>query len=41
MSQLNSELASINLDMVQAYHTTGPIGIFAFISYFFNERVVE
>jgi sodium/proline symporter len=35
MSQLNSELAGINPDMVQAYHTTGPIGIFAFISYFF------
>ncbi|MBM7583992.1 SSS family transporter [Bacillus pakistanensis] len=35
MSQLNSEIANINPDMVQAFHTTGPIGIFAFISYFF------
>jgi sodium/proline symporter len=35
MSQLNTELSTINPDMVQAFHTTGPIGIFAFISYFF------
>ncbi|WP_010531789.1 sodium/proline symporter [Lentibacillus jeotgali] len=35
MSQLNSDLSNINPDLVQAYHTTGPIGIFAFISYFF------
>ncbi|QTC41561.1 sodium/proline symporter [Bacillus sp. V3] len=35
MSQLNSELAGMNPDLVQAFHTTGPIGIFAFISYFF------
>ncbi|RYG73048.1 sodium/proline symporter [Lentibacillus lipolyticus] len=35
MSQLNSDLSAINPDFVQAYHTTGPIGIFAFISYFF------
>lgn len=35
MSQMNAELTAINPDMVQAFHTTGPIGIFAFISYFF------
>jgi sodium/proline symporter len=35
MSQLNAEIASINPDMVQAFHTTGPIGLAAFISYFF------
>ncbi|WP_373893533.1 sodium/solute symporter [Virgibacillus sp. CBA3643] len=34
-SQLNSDLSNINPELVQAYHTTGPIGIFAFISYFF------
>ncbi|WP_066172606.1 sodium/proline symporter [Bacillus marinisedimentorum] len=35
MSQMNAELGAMNPDFVQAYHTTGPIGIFAFISYFF------
>ncbi len=35
MTQLNTELSAINPDMVQAYHTVGPIGVFAFISYFF------
>jgi sodium/proline symporter len=34
MSQMNSELTAINPEMVHAYHTAGPIGIFAFISYF-------
>lgn len=27
MSQMNAELTAINPDMVQAFHTTGPIGI--------------
>ncbi|MGN1402378.1 MAG: sodium/proline symporter [Bacillus sp. (in: firmicutes)] len=35
MTQMNSELSSVNPEMIQAFHTTGPIGIFAFISYFF------
>lgn len=35
MTQLNTELSAINTDMVSAYHTAGPIGMFAFISYFF------
>jgi sodium/proline symporter len=35
MSVLNKEIASINPDMIQAYHSTGPIGIAAFISFFF------
>ncbi|ASK64360.1 sodium:proline symporter [Virgibacillus phasianinus] len=35
MNQLNAEVSAINPDMVNAYHTAGPIGIFAFISYFF------
>ncbi|WP_246206635.1 sodium/proline symporter [Virgibacillus ihumii] len=35
MTQLNNEISSINPDMVNAFHTAGPIGIFAFISYFF------
>ncbi|WLR50368.1 sodium/proline symporter [Bacillus tianshenii] len=35
MTKMNTDLASINPDMVNAYHSTGSIGIFAFISYFF------
>lgn len=35
MSKLNEEVAAINPDMVQAFHITGPIGMAAFISYFF------
>lgn len=35
MTNLNNQLSSINPDMVNAYHSTGSIGIFAFLSYFF------
>lgn len=35
MTNMNSQLSNINPDMVNAYHSTGSIGIFAFISYFF------